>query len=213
MQMKVEQKKERQLSILHTIDQLGFASRTHIQKIHDLSSTRNANRVLRDMGQYLYSVRPDAGEQIFYLNQTGRDMIGSEKEMKKTMQIDHYLMRNDMYIFLGCPEDWRLEHPLKVEVIQNDNGISFGGMNLKKEIKFIADASCNINQVRHYIEVDNVQQMKENKKKIEQYSILRKAKEFTLIFYTSSDIRQNKLYEWCKEYGLLARVYTKKDIL
>jgi hypothetical protein len=214
--LKVQMKKERQMRILLTIDRLGFATRTHIQELHNLSSPRNTNRVLSNMGEYLNHYRVDGeGERVYYLNQLGRDMIGSEREMKKTLQIHHYLMRGDMYVYLNKPNDWVIEK--NFEFSGKIKGES-GGIGIKK-FTIIPDAECIIEEVKHYIEVDYARVMKENKKKMEMYSILRDTytkagrKMFKLIFYTSSEVRKEKLKEWGKEYDIHASIYTKKDIL
>jgi hypothetical protein len=204
------------MSILSTIDFLGFATRTQVKEIHSLSSVRNANRVLSNMYQYLHHLRVDGeGERVYYLNQAGRDLIGSEKEMRKSLQITHHLMRNDMYVYLGCPENWKIEDSFNFS-----SKVDIGaGILSNKEMTLIPDAKCTINHIRHYIEVDNTQQMKENKKKIETYALLRDAYKalnktmFHLVFYTSSDIRQTKLKKWCHAAELNASVYTKKDII
>ncbi|KAA0547593.1 hypothetical protein FZW96_12155 [Bacillus sp. BGMRC 2118] len=202
-----EKKKQRQMNILSTIDFLGFASRSHIQAIHSLGDTRNANRVLRDMHEYLNHFRGD--ENIYYLNQKGRDMIGSSKEMKRNQQTEHYLMHNDIYIYLGCPSDWKVESPTSFKANVNLGG----GVISSKEITLIPDGKCTITGLRHYIEVDNARVMKENQKKIESYSLLKRVSDFKLIFYTSSDIRRKKLVEWCNVKNINYEVLTKSDIV
>jgi hypothetical protein len=206
-------KKERQMNIISTIDMLGFASRTHIQEIYNLGSVRNTNRVLRDMNRYLNIFRMD--ENIYYLNQLGRDMIGSTKELKQNQEVKHYLMRNDMYVYLDFPEDWRLEHPVNFSTDEHLGG----GAIAKKDYTIIPDAKCTVDNIRYYIEIDNLQHMKENKKKIDIYSKLRQTyhiknqRMYKLIFYTSSDVRRKRLTEWCLEKELQFEVLTKKDIL
>jgi hypothetical protein len=202
-----QKKKERQANILLTIDKLGFASRKHIQEIHELGTVRNANRVLRDMHEYLSSFRFE--EKIYYLNQKGRDQIGSTKEMKKNQQVEHYLMQNDIYIYMGCPKDWEIESSTSFKAQVNLGS----GIVSSKQFTIIPDAKCTLNNLRNYIEVDNVRVMKENKKKIETYAALKRVKEFKLIFYTSSEVRKERLEEWCKNKELNYAVYTKQDIL
>lgn len=195
------------MNILSTIDFLGFASRSHIQAIHKLGDTRNANRVIRNMHEYLSYFRSE--ENVYYLNQKGRDMIGSTKEMKRNQQTEHYLMHNDIYIYLGCPSDWKIESPTSFKANVNLGG----GIVSSKEITIISDGKCYINGLRHYIEVDNARMMKENQKKIESYSLLKRVSDFKLIFYTSSEVRQKRLQDWCKEKDLNFKILSKTDIL
>lgn len=101
----------RQEEILYSLDKLGFATRSQIQTLHDLGSTRNANRILKDMSKYLNSFR--VTENIYYLNKEGLDFLGLDKQpLNKNMQIEHHLMKNDMYIYFGLPDDWETERPI-----------------------------------------------------------------------------------------------------
>ncbi len=203
----------RQEEILWTLDKLGFATRSQLQQIHDLGSMRNANRILSNMREYLNFFR--LFENVYYLNKNGIDFLGLEKEpLKKNMQIEHYLMRNDMYIYYDFPKDWQIEKPIHFKA-RVDIG---GGIFQTKERTIIPDAQFTVNSIYHFLEVDNQQQMKENRKKIELYkeltaSIKETYKQTpTIIFYTSSENRKKKLDEWCDRAGLYYHVFTRKDI-
>ena len=88
---------ERQEQILHSLDRFGFLSRSHLQKLHRLGGDRNAQKVLKRMEEYLYSFREDGYGAVYYLNKVGRQMIGSNKVVKRTLQVRHALMRNDFF--------------------------------------------------------------------------------------------------------------------
>ncbi|MBT2696323.1 hypothetical protein J7E79_02590 [Bacillus sp. ISL-40] len=81
----------------------------------------------------------------------------------------------------------------------------------------IPDATFTLKGNYYFLEVDRTQSMSDNKKKIELYSKLNPLmeKQFnqapTLVFYTMTPLRQEKLKEICKYYKVNCRVYTKED--
>lgn len=196
-----------------SLNKLGFATRSQLQQIHKLGSVRNANRILNEMSDYLHRFR--LMENIYYINKEGYDFIGLEKEpLKRNTQIEHYLMRNDMYLYYECPNDWEIEKP-----VQFKSRIDIGGGIIQtKEKMIVPDARFTINKIYHFLEVDNLQHMKENQNKINLYSELSLSikEQFkqtpTIIFYTSSENRKKKLDEWCDRSGLFYQVFTKKDL-
>jgi hypothetical protein len=142
---------------------------------------RNTNRVLQDMSQYLSSFRHYNGENVYYLNKEGRERVNSQKVCKKSNQIEHYLMRNDLYITLGRPVNWRNEIRIKVE-----------------EISVIADAHFeDLRGTVNVIEVDNTQKMSENKKKVEKYREIVKltGRKFKFHWITTTHYRQKQLID------------------
>lgn len=203
----------RQEEILYSLDKLGFATRSQLQQIHDLGSVRNANRILRDMDEYLLHFR--LFENVFYISKTGYDFIGVDKQpLKRNSHVEHYLMRNDMFIYYECPEDWKIEYPVTFK-----SKVDLGnGIFQTKENTLIPDAMFTKSNQFYFIEVDNVQNMNENKKKIGLYkdlsmSIKEQYKQTPMIiFYTSSENRKKKLDEWCDRAGLYYQVLTKRDI-
>lgn len=188
---------------------LGFASRSQIQEIHKLGSTRNANRILRDLHEYVNSFRIE--ESIYYLNQAGIHLLGLDiKPLTKNLQVDHYLMRNDLFIYYKYPRDWRMEIKNKY-LVRNDSG----GVTSKT---ITPDACFTVNGVHYFAEIDNTQHMNVNQKKIEAYkefvsSFKEQFKQTpTIVFYTNSENRKKTLDEWCDRAGLYYRVFTKKDL-
>ena len=150
--------------------------------------------------------------KVYYLTKKGRDWIGSEKEVTKTLQVKHYLMRNDMYIFLGYPENFKVEFEYRFKGTINNDEIL-----IKKEMMLRSDGYYIKGNTPHFLEVDNTQSMKENRKKIELYKHLTTYLSSVnvtpiIVFYTSSDVRQKKLQDYCKELGVKAEIYTRKDI-
>jgi outer membrane receptor for Fe3+-dicitrate len=140
-------------------------------------------------------------EMVYYLNKKGREKVGAEKIVTRNQQCKHTLMRNDIYIKYGCPKDWRNEFPIKT-----------------KELNFIADAVFQVGEKQYFLEVDNQQKMRANKKKLENYLMFKEVgnwlkyhKSFpTLIFYTVTEARKAQLQEL--NPGLDLIVFTVADL-
>lgn len=147
------------------------------------------------MGEYLNSFRD--GENIYYLNEEGRERVAATKILKKTAQTRHYIMRNTLYIAYGCPTTWK-------------NEIKF---ELKGQVSVITDAMFTMNKQYHLIEVDHTQKMVNNKNKIERYRKLFELAAFEkrpkLIWITTTELRRKQLTKACE--GLDIKVYTMKD--
>ena len=92
-----------------------LATINQIRGIHDLKSYRNACKVLRQLEPYT-QVTYWNKQKVFYLNKLGRDMIGSEKEIKRNQNLEHVLLRNDVYIYLNKPIDWQIESVIETEI-------------------------------------------------------------------------------------------------
>jgi len=196
---------------LLSLEKMGFATRHHLQKLHDLGADRNAIRVLKEMNEYLHIKR--VSENIYYLNQLGREVIGSDKETKWNNQIDHHLLRNDMYIYFGCPDDWENEDSVTFKYKEKqDNKIIW------KTSKIIPDATFTKEGVHHFLEVDRTQSMTENKKKINQYKLLdwsiqeKYKTKPVLVFYTTTNHRKQILEDVCSKVGLDHMILTKEDL-
>nr|WP_231607532.1 replication-relaxation family protein [Fictibacillus sp. 18YEL24] len=167
--------------------------------LHSLSSSRNTNRVLSDMKQYLSAIK-EGKETIYYLSKEGREMVGCERIRKKTPQVQHFIMRNQFYIFAHCPNEWKIEQKI-------------GG-------QIVCDAAFKQSGKWHFLEVDNNATMTANKKKIEKYKKLYESKIFQnhedygyfplLLWVTTNDYRQKKLLELCRE--IPSNVFTIDDI-
>lgn len=165
--------------------------------MHRLKSDRNANRILKDLAPYLHSVR--LSENVYYLNAAGRERVGGGKPLKKTHQIEHYLMRNSLYIALGCPATWRNEVKLAV----------------KGEVSVVADALFAMSCVYHIIEVDHTQKMSVNREKARKYRRLIELgvfeKQPKFIWVTTTEYRRKQLTTLFD--GLKVTVYLAKDFI
>jgi hypothetical protein len=191
-------KEIRQERILLSLDKLDYLTRDQIQRLHELKSTRNTNRILNDMKEYL-NYMPFLLSRAYYLSKQGRDRIGSTKQRSKTMQIDHYIMRNETYLYFDKPSTWRNEP------------------EIPKPVRMFPDATFEKNRHIYLIEIDNKQNMTENIEKIKKY---KKLKEYgisgkdgkfpTLIWITSNDVRKKRIMKLCE--GLEAQVFTYEEI-
>lgn len=179
-------------------------SRSQIQKLLNVPNVRNINRILLNMSKYLNSKR--LHENVYYLNKAGRHYIGMKKEPPKPKQLEHRLMRSDMYMYYDCPKNWKSEHPIEWQDRQRN----------KKKI--ISDAFFSQDSTYFFIEADHKQTMKKNFDKIDLYSELfpLMEKEYkvdcVLIFYTLSDARKQRLMDYCTEKGITCGVFTKDDM-
>jgi hypothetical protein len=186
----------------------------HLQEIHQLSY-RNACRIIStQLRPYIHETYFNK-EKVIYLNKKGREMIASEKEeIKVSDKTIHSLLRNEVYIHFQCPYDWEIEHTLSAAVeAPSSFGISFQGLSLSNKKTVICDAVFKRNGYFYLIEVDNTQDMKVNKKKIEKYKeVLPTYKEETpfLYFFTQTESRKKKLEEWLK--GIRSQVLLYKEL-
>jgi hypothetical protein len=165
--------------------------------MHNLKSSRNANRVLNGLSEYVSSFRFGL-EKVYYLNKAGRERVQCTKIRKKTPNIQHYLLRNQFYIYKKYPASWETEMRFKVD-----------------NISLICDAEYRefYNGKRCFVEVDISQPMAVNKTKIEKYRKIKDltGADFNLIWVTELESRRHKLMRMCE--GLPGKVYTLKDII
>lgn len=142
------------MEILQSIDKLSYLSRSQIQRLHGLGSNRNACRVLANMDDFLNSFR--AEENIYYLNKNGRERIGSKDIRSKTLQYRHFLMRNDLYIYLNRPKLWRAERIIDVGGVKLIPDVMYTRKVLDKDRYFFAEIdneqiiATNLNKIRKY---------------------------------------------------------------
>ncbi len=166
--------------------------------LHDLKSDRNAQRVLKEMEKYLSSFYD--GQNIYYLNKEGRERVNSDVVRKKSHNVNHYLMRNDVYINFGCPSTWK-------------NEIRFISQKGKSKIIVVCDATFEKNNKTYLVEIDNTQTMKKNRTKVDKYRRMIERNVFggmpTLIWVTTTKYRQDALLELCG--GLDVQVYLTTD--
>lgn len=175
-----------------SLAKLDYLSRSQLQQMHNLKGDRNATHFLRSMSDYLCSFRD--GENVYYLSAAGRERIGCPKIRKRTMQADHFLLRNQVYIACGRPSSWK-----------NEMKIHVPGM-----ATVIADAVFKRDGVYYFIEIDIAQKMSENTRKIDRYRKLYDAKPFKLIFATTTEYRRKKLMKMCQ--GMDTEIYTREEL-
>ncbi|WP_158555942.1 replication-relaxation family protein [Peribacillus glennii] len=180
---------------------LDFLTRNQIQAIQNLKSDRNAQRVLKQMEEYLSVIRD--GEFVYYLNAAGRALVNCDKVRKSTGNIQHNIMRNHIYIAFGCPESWRNEMRIRSE-----------GATKKENVTCVADALFKQGDVYVIVEVDNTQTMKKNQAKIERYRILRQRGSFGMmapkfVWITNSEHRREELRKLSG--GMNTQVFTTSD--
>ncbi|HZG16987.1 MAG TPA: replication-relaxation family protein [Candidatus Bathyarchaeia archaeon] len=177
-------------------------SRAHIQRLHHLGGDRNAQKVLKQMEDYLHSFREERYGTVYYLSKYGRQMIGSTKRVRRTLQVIHTLMRNDFFFYMNCPAYWK-----------NEMKVSVG-----EKIKVVPDAVFRSNQRYQFLEIDNTQTMADNKLKIDRYKEMFQTgmfqKQFgyfpTLHIVTVNQSRVRRFKEMCD--GLPSNVYLIDNI-
>lgn len=196
MLIQQQKKNQRWEQILLSLDDLTYATQEQLQIINDLGGARNAHRILHDMEKdgLISSVR--AERKVYFLSNDGKEQICSNQGELKKSWITHTLMRNDLYIKLGMPNQWYKERP-----------VTWG------EYKLVPDATYIMKGEYHFIEIDNKQQMRTNLDKIEKYKELSHVifNQYnhtpTIIWYTLSDIRKMKIKEACTKAGIKFVIY------
>ncbi|WP_235852103.1 replication-relaxation family protein [Niallia nealsonii] len=196
----MKQLNKRQEAMLLSLKKLDFLNRDQLQTIHKLGKVRNANRILKELSPYLESYREEYST-IYYLNAEGRAYVNSEKVRRKNPFVNHTIMRNYFYIFAKCPVEWNNE-------ISVNDGIT----------TLVTDTWFKVNGKYHFLEVDSLQKMKENRAKVKNYLALfnagHLAKHFgyfpPLIWLTTTELRRKQLKELCKELPCV--VYTIDEI-
>lgn len=184
----------RQELILMTLEKLHFASRQQIQHIHELGSDRNAQRVMKSLQLYTNVIKRREG-YVYYLNKKGRDYVGATEKVTKSGQVEHALLRNEIYILYSQPDTWKIEDPIEV------NGKTF----LIPDVKFKMDGTS------YLVEVDRHQTMRNNKLKIDKYAEIKKHIPL-LIWIIENEKRKPKLEEYLNQNGLNYYVVSKKDL-
>jgi hypothetical protein len=154
--------------ILTIIDQLGVVSVRQMHEILRIGTYRHTCRVINQLEKYLHVFRSQ--QKVVYLNSEGRKLIGSEKEIKKSLLFDHMLLGNDAFIYYNCPPDWKREYSIETEVKDHFNfAIKVEGLSVATKKKIIPDAVFSANGYIHLVEIDNTRSMQDNRKKIEKY--------------------------------------------
>lgn len=171
-----------------------FLTRSQLQELHDLKSTRNANRFLKSMETFVSTFRHDM-EYVYYLSKEGRERVNDDKIRKKTSSIRHILLRNQLRIYLKNPKGW-----------ENEVKISSG------DISVVSDAKFMMNNIPVFVEIDISQPMASNKEKLERYKKIKavSGEVFNVVWVTELESRREKLQELME--GLTGRIYTLGDI-
>jgi len=189
-------REKREERILLRLDEFNFATRRQLQIAENLGGDRNAHRILYRMekDKTISSIRRE--QKIYYLSNRGKERIGSNQSRLKRNKIKHTLMRNDLYIKLGMPSTWKKEVP-----------VNFNNETL------IPDAMYMENGKYMFVEIDNVQTMRTNYDKIKKYKELSKIifKQYshhpTLIWYSLSNVRKEKLKKACEKHQVKYKIY------
>ncbi len=191
-----EKRRRREEKILLRLDELNFATRKQLQILEHLGGDRNAHRILYQMekDKLLAAVRCE--KKIYYLSNRGKERVGSSKGKLKRDKIKHTLLRNDLYIKLNMPTDWKNEVPVNFH-----------------DTTIIPDAIYKDNGIFTFVEIDNVQTMKTNYEKIKKYKelsrvIFNKYRHHpVLVWYSLSETRKEKLRITCEKYGIKYQIY------
>lgn len=199
--MKLKRLSNREEQILLLLKRFDFLTRDQLNRYFRLGTIRNANRVLGYLSDYLTSIR-EGHQTIYYLNKNGRAHVGCDKIRKRGGHVHHTVMRNEFWLFYGCPSDWKSE-------IKVSDG----------KATVIVDAMFMKTMQHHFLEVDNTQPMKENRIKIARYKALvengliaQKLGHFpTVVWLTTTELRRKQLQEACKTLPNV-KVYTVTDI-
>lgn len=195
-------KEERIDNILLSLKLLDYLTSSQIRELHNLKSQRNTSRVLMNMEDYIHHFRD--GENIYYLSSEGRERVNCEVIRKKTPHVQHFIMRNQLYIHMKYPSSWENEPKF--------------GFKEKKDFVIQPDASfINMQGQRCFVEIDNTQKMAENRNKIKRY------REFInstiwgtlplVIWVTTSEVKRKKIMAECQSANVPCKVYTLDDIL
>jgi len=196
--MKKKQLSQREEQILLLLKKFDFLTRDQLNQYFKLGTKSNTNKVLNRLSNYLVSIR-DGYQSIYYLNKDGREYADCEKVRKKGGHVQHFILRNQFWLFYKCPRDWKNE-------VKISNG----------KASVVSDAVFTRNGFYHFLEVDNLQSMKENRAKITRYKNLLESlvKQYgyhpTIVWVTTTEHRRKQLEKSCE--GLKVKVYTIIDI-
>lgn len=187
-------KEQRTESILWSLKRFDYLLQSQIQVIHDLKGDRNANRILNGMSEYICSFR-NGLEKVYYLNKNGREFVDHDVIRKKTANVEHFITRNQLWIYLRRPKDWENEVQIKAG-----------------DISIVCDAKTSQNGFPAFVEVDISQPMQVNKAKIEKYKKIQKLSKdpFYVVWVTKFSSRKKKLMELSA--GLNVHVFTSEEI-
>src|SRR5690625_1661914 len=101
---------ERQMKILTTLSRLEILTRSQLQSLFDLKGDRNARYTMQSLRKFTNKIF--VGENAYYLNKRGIELVGADKKYRHSDQLMHKLMRNDAYIFYK-PTEWFTEQAIE----------------------------------------------------------------------------------------------------
>lgn len=135
-------------------------------------------------------------EKVYYLSKAGRERIGHDVVRKKIPNVEHYLLRNQLYIQLGQPRTWDTEIKIKL-----------GDQAIVCDAMFRAKGNVMV-----FVEADNTQPMIKNQAKIEKYKKFKEmtTEPFHVLWVTQIESRKAKITELMS--GLKGHVYTISEI-
>jgi len=147
------------------------------------------------MSDYLCSFKLGL-EKVYYLNKNGRELVNCDVIRKKTPNIEHFLVRNQLWMHLRRPKEW-----------QNEVKVKAG------DISIVCDAKTVQGEIPVFVEVDISQPMQVNKQKIEKYKKLQSMSKqpFYVVWVTKMNSRRKRLSELSK--GLPGYIYTLEEII
>ncbi|MDT0163810.1 replication-relaxation family protein [Bacillus sp. AG4(2022)] len=202
-------------SILTVIDNLGIVSVKQLHHILKLGSYRHTCRVISQLEPYLNVVR--SNHKIVYLNKDGRQFIDSDKEIKKSIVLDHMLLANQAFIHYGCPKDWKREYSIQIEQKPRLNfGIEIKGLTVTGKKIVIPDAVFTQDWYNCLVEIDNTRTMQDNRKKLNKYvemwEEIKKhfGTQVKLCIFTNSETRKKEFVQLCG--SLPHEVWTFQEI-
>ena len=209
MSQTLEEKKEQILLLLKKHDYLSIK---HIRVLVGLGETY----VYKVMAQLKPFVRvfTDEGLNVYYLSKEGRAFTASTKVRKRLTTAAHYLIRADAFIYMGKPQTWTNE--MRITLPHDDPSPK----GKPKKTIVVADAHYThrvpwLPEMQHtLVEIDNVQKMSENQRKIDKYRVLIAHNVFggmpRLVWITTTAYRKARLLEMCE--GLDVRIYLREDL-
>lgn len=192
--------KQREMEILETLSNLEILTRSQIMDLHDTKSVRNTNLIMQSLKPYIKSMRLD--ENAYFLNKAGAELVGAKKQFRYSEQAMHKIMRNDAYIYFK-PSEWNIEQEIKVG-----------------KLTIIPDAYFYSGSSHKFLEVDNVQKMNVNIKKLENYKLLKDAGAFQkkynyfpcVVWVVKFESRKKKIKELAKKMDLFVEIYCHDEI-
>ena len=181
---------------------LDYVTVKQLSLMFDLKGRSNKYRVIKQLEPYLHRFKY-GNVTVYALNRNGREMVWSDKKRECMENFDHYMMRNDLYIASGCPVTWRNE-----TTFTSRSELGMGTVSLRPDAYYMDDGY-------HLIEIDNKQDMREKRKKVERYRKLIERGTFSgmpkLKWVTRSSYREKELYDLCDGLNVTVHLWSEID--